>query len=608
MGNFIKLLSPKNTITLFFTILVGCGTPNGQESDKSENNTGYNYMVYEESPDPNPSDPVLWESVSGSLNGSFVTRDKRYEKSIPPDIREGKMQWSGYAWRGERVSAQLLLWSAADMESLGFEWSEFKSDNNEILPASCLKARFIRYVLTDEYAGGCTPHKVEGLKVSLAADVIDEVDELTHIGKTTQPVWISIDVPEAIQPGLYSGSLLVRSGTGDQLEFWIELEIGDAILPDPSAWSYHLDLWQNPSAVARYHNVIPWSEEHYSYLEPLLKRLANAGQKVITTSIIDRPWNGQTQDAYRGMIDWRKKEDGSWQFDYSIFDEWVEFAQGCGIKDQINCYTMIPWGNRFLFYDESKSIVDTLVARPGTKEYEDHWKDFLIDFSAHLKDKGWFEKTAIAMDERPVEDMEKVIEFVGITVPGFKITLAGGYHPEIESDLYDMCVASNQIIPVDVIERRTIAGKYTTYYTCCVEAFPNNFTFSPPAESTWQAWHAANKGYTGYLRWAYMSWVLEPLLDSRFRNWPAGDTYFVYPEARTSIRFERLREGIQDFEKIRILRETLNARNSQEAREALQLLDEHLVKYEISTLEKTPAGVMLSEGKIILDRLSKQNL
>jgi hypothetical protein len=494
------------------------------------------------------------------------------------------------------------------MESLGFEWSEFKSDNNEILPASCLKARFIRYVLTDEYAGGCTPHKVEGLKVSLAADVIDEVDELTHIGKTTQPVWISIDVPEAIQPGLYSGSLLVRSGTGDQLEFLIELEIGDAILPDPSAWSYHLDLWQNPSAVARYHNVIPWTEEHYAYLEPLLKRLANAGQKVITTSIIDRPWNGQTQDAYRGMIDWRKKEDGSWQFDYSIFDEWVEFVQRCGINDQINCYTMIPWGNRFLFYDESKSIVDTLVARPGTKEYEDHWRDFLIDFSAHLKDKGWFEKTAIAMDERPVEDMEKVIEFVGRTVPGFKITLAGGYNPEIERDLYDMCVASNQIIPEDVIERRTVAGKHTTYYTCCVEAFPNNFTFSPPAESTWQAWHAANKGYTGYLRWAYMSWVLEPLLDSRFRNWPAGDTYFVYPEARTSIRFERLREGIQDFEKIRILRETLNAKNTREAREALQLLDEHLEKYEISTLEKTPAGVMLSEGKIILDRLSIQNL
>ncbi len=482
---------------------------------------------------------------------------------------------------------------------------EFKSDENNILPASSLQARFVRYVLTDEYAGGCTPHKVDGLQVSLAADVIDEVDELKYKGKTTQPVWVSIDVPGSIQPGLYSGSLFARSQELDKLEFKIELEIGNAVLPDPSEWSYHLDLWQNPSAVARYHQVTPWSNEHYAYLEPLIKRLANAGQKVITTSIIDRPWNGQTQDAYRGMIDWHKKMDGSWHFDYSIFDQWVEFVEKCGINDQINCYTMIPWGNRFLYYDEAKEIVDTLVAKPGSKAYEDHWRDFLLDFSSHLKDKGWFEKTAIAMDERPVEDMENVIEFVGKTVPGFKITLAGGYHPEIENGLFDMCVASNQKIPEDVMKRRTTAGRHTTYYTCCVEAFPNNFTFSPPAESTWQAWHAVNKGYTGYLRWAYMSRVLEPLLDSRFRNWPAGDTFFVYPEARTSIRFERLREGIQDFEKIRIIREKLKAENSQEVRENLQLMEEHIQKYEISSLENIPAGSMLKEGKNILNKISK---
>ena len=37
----------------------------------------------------------------------------------------------------------------------------------------------------------------------------------------------------------------------------------------------------------------------------------------------------------------------------------------------------------------------------------------------------------------------------------------------------------------------------------------------------------------------------------------AGDTFMVYPGPLSSIRFERLREGIQDYEKIRILRDTL---------------------------------------------------
>jgi hypothetical protein len=44
------------------------------------------------------------------------------------------------------------------------------------------------------------------------------------------------------------------------------------------------------------------------------------------------------------------------------------------------------------------------------------------------------------------------------------------------------------------------------------------------------------------------------MMDSSFGNWPAGDTYFTYPGARSSIRFERLIEGIQAAEKVRILR------------------------------------------------------
>jgi len=607
MNNFLKLHSPNISILLFFLIMLGgFNNPTSDTANNPVNIEGEHYMVYEESPDPNPIDPLLWESVSKSLNGSFGTTDIRYNKSIPPEIEETRSTWNVYAWRGERVSTQLVLWSSEDRDKISFEWSEFKSNNGKVLPSSSLHARFVRYVLTDEYAGGCTPHKVEGQQISLAADVIDEVDEMGYKGKTTRPVWVSIDVPENIPPGVYSGNLYILSSLGDKLEFNINLETGNAILPDPSQWSYHLDLWQNPSAVARYHQVEPWSEAHYAYLEPLIKRLGDAGQKVITTSIIDRPWNGQTQDAYRGMIDWHKKPDGTWHFDYTIFDQWVSFAEKCGINGQINCYTMIPWGNRFLYYDEAKEIVDTLIARPGSKAYEDHWRDFLLDFTSHLKDKGWFDKTAIAMDERPVEDMQKAIEFVAKTVPGLKITLAGGYHPEIENDLFDMCVASNQIVPEDIIKRRNAAGRFTTYYTCCVEAFPNNFTFSPPAESTWQAWHAANKGYSGYLRWAYMSWVLEPLQDSRFRNWPAGDTYFVYPEARTSIRFERLREGIQDFEKIRIIRENLSNKNTPESRKNLQRLETHLKKYEISSLENIPPESMLIEGKSLLNDISKQ--
>ena len=57
----------------------------------------------------------------------------------------------------------------------------------------------------------------------------------------------------------------------------------------------------------------------------------------------------------------------------------------------------------------------------------------------------------------------------------------------------------------------------------------------------------------GYLRWAYNSWTVEPEKDSRFTAWPAGDTYVVYPYSISSIRWERLVQGVQQFEKYKIL-------------------------------------------------------
>ena len=96
--------------------------------------------------------------------------------------------------------------------------------------------------------------------------------------------------------------------------------------------------------------------------------------------------------------------------------------------------------------------------------------------------------------------------------------------------------------------------------------------------------HAVAEGYDGYLRWSYNSWTTDPLRDSRFRTWAAGDTYSVYPGPRSSIRFERMVEGVQACEKIRILREEFEAKG---AKGKLARLEKLLSKF---TLESLPEG------------------
>jgi hypothetical protein len=95
-------------------------------------------------------------------------------------------------------------------------------------------------------------------------------------------------------------------------------------------------------------------------------------------------------------------------------------------------------------------------------------------------------------------------------------------------------------------------------------------------EGRYISWHALANGYDGFLRWAYDAWTADPVRDARHTYWPAGDCFLVYPGANSSIRFEKLKEGIQDYEKIRILRELITQSKNNEAIKLLKNLDDHL--------------------------------
>ena len=189
------------------------------------------------------------------------------------------------------------------------------------------------------------------------------------------------------------------------------------------------------------------------------------------------------------------------------------------------------------------------------------------------------------MDERPMEAMQGAIKIIREADPEFKITLAGNYHAEIVDDLYYLAIPYGHQFPADVKAKREKNGQLSCVYTCCTETFPNIFTFSDPAEAAWTPIHAVAGGYDGFLRWSINSWTADPLHDSRFRSWAAGDTYSIYPGPRSSIRFERLMEGLQDCEKIHVLRTELSAKG---AKGKLSKLDKVLAKF-------TPEG--MKDGK-----------
>ncbi|MBK7438316.1 MAG: hypothetical protein IPI77_16325 [Saprospiraceae bacterium] len=93
-----------------------------------------------------------------------------------------------------------------------------------------------------------------------------------------------------------------------------------------------------------------------------------------------------------------REKDGTWNYDYSVSDQYVTLTMECGIKDQINCYSMVPVRNIFSWFDETNLIRyprNSFQARLTMKI----WRGFLLDFRTHLI-KNWLDITSLALDER----------------------------------------------------------------------------------------------------------------------------------------------------------------------------------------------------------------
>ena len=557
---------------------------------------------FTELPDPTLDTLSDWSSTPAGLQASFVTIDKRYPKSILPLVEMQSVE-NVMGWKGERVSAQLLLWTTEDLSQVEVAFSKFSS-NGKSLPASIAQARFVRYVITDEFRAGCGYRKPEDFAASLSPDMLDDVSQFNLEAKKARPVWVTIEIPSDAIAGDYQTQIEIKANGKKLKSFQLNLKVIDQVLPKSTEWTFHLDQWQHPSAVARVAGVEMWSDEHFEALKPVMQLLVDAGQKVITTTLNKDPWNVQTFDPYADMITWTKNEDGSWTYDYAVFDRWVHFRMDLGVNKMISAYSIIPWNNEIHYQDSKSGKLINVVAEPGTPVFTEMWKPFLTDFAKHLKSKGWLEITNIAMDERDNKSMDAAFSLIESIAPELGVSFADNQKTYKKyPNSADISVAVNHPFDQVDLEDRRRRGLNTTFYVSCADIFPNQFTFSDPAESTYLAWYAMASGFDGLLRWAFNSWVENPIQDSRFRTWPAGDTYIVYPGGRSSIRYERMLEGIQDYEKTVILKSQLKANGHNQA---IAMLEKVILKLK-NTDRRQNWNIELNEAKQLLNELSSRS-
>lgn len=515
-----------------------------------------------------------------ALGGTIGDVNRQYTQSSYTEIASGhKNSAELSAWKNDKAISELVLYSKdCSLSNVRVTASDL-TDGENTIPAEHVKTTFIKSVKA--YNGGYLGYgdknrpvpEATGANRSESSDILYQQGGFAEIGwNGVQPVWVEFDIPKDVAAGVYTGTLTASAdGVEEPLTFTYTVKVADVVLPDADTYAdtFDIELWQYPYSSAEYYDVEPFSEEHLALMESSMLKYKEIGGHAITTTIVEEAWNGQTYSAndvhYPSMIKWTKNDDGSFSYDYTDFDRWVSFCKGLGIGDKIVLYSIAPWHNSFTYWENDTLQYEAFTA--GSERYNAVWTDFLEDLIVHLEEKGWFEESYMGIDERGFSAAAfDVIESV-TNEDGESLKTAGAMDAfatkkDLAMRVDDLNIGDNAVAAhvaefQNLLKEREEAGLRTTLYSC-TEHKPGNFSLSAPSESYWSIINAAKMGTAGFLRWAYDAWVEDPLRDTTHNAFEPGDCFLIYPdekdavtpESKSSVRLERMAEGVRDVNKL----------------------------------------------------------
>ena len=502
--------------------------------------------------------------------------------------------WKDVAWKGDVLNSKIVTCTRKAVHNAKITASDFVN-GSAVISSDNVEIKWLKEINANIGRGNSSA------PVKPFPDVIYKGGSLDIEANKVQQAWININVPKDVQPGVYKGTVTV---TADELEtpyvFNYEFEVLNLVQPETSEVGTEIQVWQHPFSVANHYlglgskpsggisnelaNDFYFTEKHFNLMRASMEEYRDLGGRDVVANIVEEAWNHQSYYNDPSMVKWTKKADGTFEFDYTWYDAWINFQVECGVLDpengigQIKCYSIVPWNNQIAYYDEATGQTVKKSYRPGSADWKEIWGIFLTDFMEHSKAKGWFEITYISMDERGLDQLEPAVEMIeSITdVEGnhFKISSALNYAAPEYYDFTDRIndISINQGNAANVKQMQALSqhrqerGLTTTIYTCTGD-YPSSYTISDPADNYWTMWYSMTTQTDGFMRWAWDNYVYNMHENISYRYWEPGDGWFIYPIEKEELdenfnasfystpRYEMLKKGIRDVNKAKYLME-----------------------------------------------------
>jgi hypothetical protein len=501
-------------------------------------------------------------SLSQDLNTWYVDS---LTKVFPSDTPDTHALRSPELWgaRNQHLSLQFVLHSSKPLNLVTAEVSPLETDDGQKILT--VTVRPVGYVVVGSHSTDTPSEELVGQAPGWFPDPLLDFPLELEAGRT-YPLWVTIHIPPNAKPGSYRGTIQVGAAGQALTHADFHLRVVEATVPE--ARSLKVTNWfsLDDKLSRQFYGLQAFSQEWWSLVENVGRVLADHRQNVVLTPLMD---------LVQARI-----EGGKMRYDFANFDRWVETFRRAGTIGYIEGSHLLgrAGGYDAALQAEIYQSVDGQIKKvklpPNDPAVEKFMESFLSSLNSHLEQKGWksiyFQHILDEAHGPEPQSYAKLAALVRRYLPGV-MTIDAVDAERIPEPLRENCdVWVPQLGKFDdqteALGRRSREGKEVWFYTCLVPRgrYPNRLLDFPLLKTRLLHWLNFKLNLTGFLHWGGNCWTPEPMKDTQpvinenTELLPPGDAFILYPDrarksVRSSIRFEAMREGIEDYELLRLL-------------------------------------------------------
>jgi len=487
------------------------------------------------------------------------------------------------AARHDYEAAQIVVRPAQPLRGLTAAVSPLRGPSGAVITADNVKLLYVYYHFVHQ------PTDATGVR-DWWPDALPPIDRgLDVAAHENQPLWALVYVPPDAAPGDYCGQIFLRA-EGFAAEVPIQLRVWNFTLPERSHLETAFGL--SPGEIFRYHGVKSEADKR-QVLDLYFQSFAEHRIS---------PYDPTPLDPIRVKF-LPQEQPPRAEVNFEAFDRAMTAALA---KYRFNTFNVRLQGmGGGTFHARHPPRIDDFGE--DTPQYQAMFASYVAQLEAHFRKQGWLDMAYVYWFDEPeppdydfvAQGMRRLRQFA----PGLRRMLTEEPGDNVLADLVDIWCPVSFHYDHAAAEKRRAAGDRFWWYVCTGPKAPYCTLFIDHPASELRVWHwqTWQRNIVGTLVWQTNYWTSSAAFPDEPQNpyedpmgyvsgystprgvksyWGNGDGRFLYPPLGaampgrsgsdrviappvSSIRWEMLREGVEDYEYLVLLRQLIQRRRVQ---------------------------------------------